>query len=774
MTIMNDETGDQPTPKDQAEAASKPESKTEKAPETAAATPAEKVSEPVVVEAKPAAAEKPAGGEEPKVEAKDEAKKAETPTSEAGPVDKPAPSEAAKVGSDDAGKSEPQKSEGVAAEKTPAVTAAETEKTEAKKPEPVKAEPPVEAKSEEALKPTETKSPDAEKKAGTFFRRTAAPAASAARQPAAPPAPPPKKKKRRDGTLSAMSGFMSFLLVALVAGAFGVVAVLHKLKEPGPLSAEKVVYLPPRSDLPEMISQLSREGVINSPGLMNFAVLIEGARSKLKPGEYLFKKNVSLREVIDELVAGRQILHSITIPEGLTSEQIVQRLRESDLLAGDVVDIPKEGALLPETYKFPRGFPRNKLIAKMQEDQRKIVDQIWAKRAKDLPLSSPYELVTLASIVEKETGKTEERPRVAAVFVNRLRKHMRLQSDPTIVYGIVGGKGSLGRGILRSEIEKWSPYNTYTIDGLPPGPIANPGRAALEATANPAHTKDLFFVADGTGGHVFAESLGDHSRNVQNWRRIEQDQKSKANDTDQSAPAAVPPEAPKPDKRTWAPTGRLVRLDARHEDYPVGREMAADEGASHRLGVYGPAGPAFFLGGNDDPTADAAPNLAKLRVARPYFTQDAAQPKAPPAFDAEMLAARDIAPEPEGEEGAIGPDMMARESADGKALPDGGSDIAAYPVSPARLAELKARAAKLGLSTGSTDYPAEALGARAAPEETKAPAQGGETTLALAATPQRMRPRAFDASEGTSLDPLRDKSWDLTTPKNVPSTASLR
>jgi UPF0755 protein len=768
MTMMNDETGDQPTPKDSAEAAASQDPKTEKAPETAAAEPEK-------------APEKPADAEAPKVEAA-KAEETETksePTKSEPAAVEPAESEPAKAETAEPKKPEPEVAKPAAAE-APKVEATEVAKPA---PEPVKAEAPAEAKPVEAPKveaPKETPKPEAakpaepEKKAGGFLRRSTAPAASAARQPEAPPAPPKKKKKRRDGTLSLMSGFMSFLLVALVAGAFGVVAVLHKLKEPGPLSAEKVVYMPPRSDLPEMISQLTREGVIDSPGLMNFAVLIEGARSKLKPGEYLFKKNVSLREVIDQMVNGRQVLHSLTIPEGLTSEQIVQRLRDSDMLAGDVVDIPKEGALLPETYKFPRGFPRSKLIAKMQDDHRKVVEQIWAKRAKDLPLSTPFELVTLASIVEKETGKTEERPRVAAVFVNRLRKHMRLQSDPTIVYGIVGGKGSLGRGILRSEIEKWTPYNTYTIDGLPPGPIANPGRAALEATANPARTKDLFFVADGTGGHVFAESLGDHSRNVQNWRKIEQDQKTKANEPDTSVPAAVPPEAPKPDKRTEAPMGRLVRLGASAEDYPVGRAMAADDGATHRLGVFGPAGPAFFLGGLDDPTADAAANLSKLRVARAYFTQEAAQPKAPAAFDTEMLAARDVAPASEGEEGAIGPDMMARESADGKALADDGGDIAAYPVSAARRAEQKARAAKLGLSTGSDEYPSEALGAKVAPEETKAVAQNDAAPLALAAAPQKLRPRAFDASEGTALDPLRDKSWDLTTAKSVPSAASLR
>ncbi|QGM99577.1 endolytic transglycosylase MltG [Methylocystis parvus] len=643
------------------------------------------------------------------------------------------------------------------------------------------AEPPMAAQARAPDIVVEAKAPEQAREeagGGSFFRRRAAlPAGKQTLQPEAPPAPPPKKKKRREGTLSAMSGFLSFLLVSLVAGVFGVIATLHKLKEPGPLAADKIVYLPPRSDLPEMVAQLEREGVIDSPGLLNFALLVEGARSKLKPGEYLFKKKASLREVIDELVAGKQLMHSLTIPEGLTSEQIAQRLRETDLLAGDILETPKEGALLPETYKFPRGFPRAKLISKMQDDQRKIVEQIWAKRARDLPLKSPWDLVTLASIVEKETGKSEERPRVAAVFMNRLRKGMRLQSDPTIVYGLVGGKATLGHGILRSEIEKWTPYNTYAIDGLPPGPIANPGRAALEATASPANTRDLYFVADGAGGHIFAESLDQHSRNVQNWRKIEQDRKAAPPaGIDQTIPAAVPPAAPKSDKRTEAPLGRLVTLDG-HDDYSVGRVMAPDEGATHRLGKFSPAGAAFFLGGHEDPTADAASHLSKLRVARPYFTEDPAQPKSPTAhFSEELLASAGPGPlsGADGEEGAIGPDMMARESADGKALPDGMADIAAYPVSPARRAEQKARAARLGLSAGSDELPTDAVGARVAPEEAAA-AVSAETPIALAPTaPQRARPRAFDASEGTSLDPLRDRSWDLTSAKTVPSAANLR
>jgi UPF0755 protein len=620
----------------------------------------------------------------------------------------------------------------------------------------------------------EPKGPESapEPASGSFFRRAGLQTGKQALQTEAPPAPPPKRKKRRDGTLSAMSGFLSFLLVALVAAVFGVIATLHKLKEPGPLAADKVVYLPPRSDVPEMLTQLEREGVIDSPGLMNFALLIEGARSKIKPGEYLFKQKTSLREVIDELVSGRQIMHSLTIPEGLTSEQIAQRLRESDLLSGDILETPKEGALLPETYKFPRGFPRAKLISKMQDDQRKLIEQVWSKRARDLPLRSPWDLVTLASIVEKETGKPEERPRVAAVFMNRLRKGMRLQSDPTIVYGLVGGKATLGHGILRSEIEKWTPYNTYAIDGLPPGPIANPGKAALEATANPASTRDLYFVADGTGGHVFAESLDQHSRNVQSWRKLEQDRKA-APAPDQSAPASVPPAVPKSDKRTEAPIGRLVTFARQGEDYPAGRAMAADDGATHRLGKFSPAGAAFFLGGHEDPTADATPAMAKLRVARPYFTEDAAQPKSRAGFDPELLASAAPAPGEEGEDGSIGPDMMARESADGKALPDDAADIAAYPVSPARRAEQKARAARLGLSTGTDEIPTDALGARVQPEDSAA--QSGETPIALAPTAgQRLRPRAFDASEGTALDPLRDKSWDLTSAKTVPSAANLR
>ena len=563
------------------------------------------------------------------------------------------------------------------------------------------------------------------------------------------------------------SGFLSFVLVALVAGVFGLIAAMHKLKEPGPLAADKVVYIPPRSDLLEIISQLDREGVIANPALMQLGLLLEGKLGKLKPGEYGFKKNISLRDVIDQVASGRQIMHSVTIPEGLTSEQIVQKLKEADLLAGDINDLPKEGALLPETYKFPRGYPRARLLAKMQEDQRKTLEAIWTKRAADLPLRTPYELVTLASIVEKETGKSEERPRVAAVFLNRLRKGMRLQSDPTIIYGLVGGKATLGRPILRAEIDKWTPYNTYAIDGLPPGPIANPGQASLEAAAHPAPTRDLYFVADGTGGHVFSESLEQHSRNVQNWRRLE---KEKNDETiDRATPGVPAPAAPKPEKRTEAPIGRLVNLAESHEDYPPGQIMAPDHGPTHRLGNFGYAEADFLLGGHGDRTQVQTAEFVALRSARPFFTEDSAQPRARRLFDPSLLASRP--PPAEAEEERLNPDMtttIARESSDAQS--DDGSEIAAYPVSPTQRAEQKARAARLGLAAGSDELPGEALAQRAAHDAAPPP----EAT-ALAPTGGRpFRPRAFDASEGTPLDPLRDKSWDLTSAKTVPSTPDLR
>ena len=246
------------------------------------------------------------------------------------------------------------------------------------------------------------------------------------------------------------------------------------------------------------------------------------AKDDLKYGEYKFAKQITLREAIETIIEGKVVQHAFTIPEGLTSEQIVTRLAEVDFLAGNIREIPKEGTLLPETYNFPRGTTREQVIQRMQNAHRRAVQEVWDRRNADIPVRTPEALVTLASIVEKETGRPDERTRVAAVFVNRLRQRIKLQSDPTIIYGLVGGKGTLGRPIMRSEIEQPTPYNTYAIEGLPPGPIANPGRASLEAAANPARTKELYFVADGTGSHAFAENYAQHQQNVAKLRQFEQ------------------------------------------------------------------------------------------------------------------------------------------------------------------------------------------------------------------------------------------------------------
>ena len=248
-----------------------------------------------------------------------------------------------------------------------------------------------------------------------------------------------------------------------------------------------------------------------------------------------------MRETIETIVEGKVVQHAFTIPEGLTSEQIVARLAEVDFLAGNIREIPKEGTLLPDTYNFPRGATREQAIQRMQQAHSRVLKEIWDRRNSEVPVQTPEALVTLASIVEKETGRADERSRVAAVFANRIRQRMKLQSDPTIIYGLVGGKGTLGRPIMRSEIDQPTPYNTYVIVGLPPGPIANPGRASLEATASPARTKELFFVADGTGGHAFAENLQQHQQNVTKLRQFEQQIRQTSAPPDRALGYSEPP-----------------------------------------------------------------------------------------------------------------------------------------------------------------------------------------------------------------------------------------
>ncbi len=335
--------------------------------------------------------------------------------------------------------------------------------------------------------------------------------------------PTRRSKRVRNPLVIVGNAIFTLLILAVIAGGAGIVFGKLRFEAPGPLAADKVVNIPARAGMMEIADLLQREGVIDEHRLVFVGgVFALKARSELKSGEYLFPKHASVRDVVETLIEGKVIQHLITVPEGLTSEQIVARLLDNPVLAGAVKDVPREGTLLPNSYNFRRGDSRELAIQRMQQAQQQLVKEVWERRARDLPLRTPEQLIILASIVEKETGRPEERTRVAAVFVNRLKQKMRLQTDPTVIYGLAPGKGTLGRPLTRADLERPTPYNTYLIDALPPGPIANPGRASIEAAANPARTKELYFVADGAGGHAFAENYEQHQRNVARLRVIEQ------------------------------------------------------------------------------------------------------------------------------------------------------------------------------------------------------------------------------------------------------------
>jgi UPF0755 protein len=343
----------------------------------------------------------------------------------------------------------------------------------------------------------------------------------AALEPERVPLPSRHSKRARHPVVVVGNAIFTLLIVLSIAAAAVLFIGRQRFEAPGPLAEDKMVNIPRGLGIRDIADLLQREGVIDQPYVFMGGVIALKARGELKYGEYQFTKNSSVADVVDTITEGKVIQHAVTVPEGLTSEQIVARLLENDGLAGQIKEIPREGTLLPETYRFTRGMTREQIIQRMQQAHRRVLQEVWERRMQDLPVKTPEQLVTLASIVEKETGRPDERTRVAAVFVNRLKSRMRLQSDPTIIYGLTGGKGSLGRPILKSEIEQPTPYNTYVVDGLPPGPIANPGRASLEAAANPARTKELYFVADGTGGHVFSENYTEHQKNVARLRGIE-------------------------------------------------------------------------------------------------------------------------------------------------------------------------------------------------------------------------------------------------------------
>jgi UPF0755 protein len=568
-------------------------------------------------------------------------------------------------------------------------------------------------------------------------------------QPVAAPEPPPRR--RGGGFLGQLSAFFTFLVFAAVVVGGALVYAQGLVTAPGPLAQEKTVFIPRGSGRSDIAVQLEQEGVISSALMFEVTHLLAGSPN-LRAGEYLFKQQASLKDVRDTLTEGRAIQHSLTIPEGLTSEQIVARIRENEILVGEIRNIPREGSLLPDTYRFERGMSREQFLVRMEREQRAVLNTIWQKRAADIPVKTPAELVTLASIVEKETGKADERPRVAGVFINRLNRNMRLESDPTIIYGLVGGRGSLGRPILASEIRQPTAYNTYVISGLPPGPIGNPGRAAMEAVANPMRHRELFFVADGTGGHTFSETYEQHLRAVARWREIE---RSQGGNTDR-APAGTAPPA--------APAAGQPRTPGQRSDLPAPEIVIPGAVPLMEAATLDLSPPAQRV---QTPALDAAPRPGPTaaQAAAPRPAASTAAPAIPPpaatagttALPAGVSAfaipmpSMDVIAQFLPPEGAIDESNVPMASQTG---------VESFPLSANRRQEMRRNAQQAGTGVPATAFAGidEAVSVPALSPAAGQPGTAGART-----------PRVVDASAGTARDPLRNRSFDLSTVKVVPN-----
>ncbi len=300
----------------------------------------------------------------------------------------------------------------------------------------------------------------------------------------------------------------------------------RRFRAPGPSEQSITVIIPKGAGTEQIAHSLEEAGVVSSR--LVFMAGAKIARATLKAGEYTFPAHLSPEEAMRIIADGRVVVHKLTVAEGLTVREVLDMVRDADFLFGPVSRKPSEGWLLPETWHMVRDEARDEVLGRMEKAMRQTVEVLWVARARDLPLKSKDEAVILASMVERETAIDAERPRVAAVFYNRLARHMRLQSDPTVIYGLAEGYGSLDRFLTRDDLLTRHPWNTYVIDGLPQTPIANPGRASLEAVLHPAHTDELYFVADGSGGHVFARTLEEHNANVARWRAWEKQHKAES------------------------------------------------------------------------------------------------------------------------------------------------------------------------------------------------------------------------------------------------------
>ncbi len=357
------------------------------------------------------------------------------------------------------------------------------------------------------------------------------------------------RRRRSNALIDIGSALLGLIVIGIVVVGGVAFFGLNRFHAEGPNDEDTIFVVERNSGLGLVAERLENAGLIE-----NRLIFIAGGyalrkQGQIKAGEFNIAANATMADILSEITDGRAIQHMVTIPEGYTVWQVVDRLNQVDdaLLTGEITALPPEGSVLPQTYTFDRGDTRGAVLARMQSSLTAALDEVWASCVPTVcgengPIKTPQELVTLASIVEKETGVPDERDRVAAVFINRLNRGMRLQSDPTIIYGITRGAGPLGRGLRRSEIEQQTPYNTYQVDGLPIGPIANPGVESLRAVANPATTNELYFVAKGavpSDGHAFAETYAEHRRNVANWRAIERQMAADAERAEAEAAAAA-------------------------------------------------------------------------------------------------------------------------------------------------------------------------------------------------------------------------------------------
>jgi UPF0755 protein len=377
---------------------------------------------------------------------------------------------------------------------------------------------------------------------------------SEALEPGRPPSRPKGGRLRQPskpvpGFVRLLSGLLTLSVLGLMIGGGAILFFTHLYDQPGPLESGKMLVIPDGVGSTDIAERLEKEGIIDNrwafmANYLGQKFALGRNDLKLKHGEYEIKARASMRDVMEVISSGRSVGYRVAAPEGLTSQQLVERMKLDPNLTGEITSIPSEGSLAPDTYSFTKGADRNEIVKRMQDAQIKLLDAAWEKRQQGLPFESKEQALTLASIVEKETGSSDERAKVAAVFVNRLRKNMPLQSDPTILYGLYGGAVQWGKPILQSEKEAKNSHNTYQIKGLPPTPICNPGAAAINAVLNPAQTKDLYFVADGEGGHIFSETLKDHNAAVANWRKVEKDIRAKeaaAKEAEKSKEAAAAP-----------------------------------------------------------------------------------------------------------------------------------------------------------------------------------------------------------------------------------------